>query len=301
MAANPPLLQSTGSQAATAGLRPDVLMRAAQPDLFRKNAFRITGLPVDAAPNQITRQIEKLRMAEKFGGANLGARGAFALVPPLDSEQLRNAQQRLNDPELRLIDEFFWFWPHELDDEADEALAAVAQGDAGRAATIWTALEGQQSVSSVSMHNLAVLAHLKVLDLEQSPQDGEMGAKEVATREEMWRAAFRRWKILLNNEAFWSRLTARIQKLDDPRLTTGTARRIRESLPLALLQINSQMAVLAAQSGRTSEAKRQLAIMQASGLEGKAVRDSLHRVIEPLRERIKTLCKLADQELILQR
>lgn len=298
MAANNPPLPSAGLQATTVGLRSDVLVRAAQPDLFRKNAFRITGLPVDAEPNQITRQVEKLRIAEKFGGATLGAsRGAFALVPPPDSEQLRSALQRLNDPELRLIDEFFWFWPHELDNEADEALAAVAQGDDGHAATIWTTLESQQSVSSVSMHNLAVLAHLKVLDLEQSPQNGEMGAKEVAIREEMWRAAFRRWKVLLNNEAFWSRLTARIQRLDDPRLTTGTARRIRESLPLALLQINAQMAVQAAQLGRPSEAKRQLAIMQASGLEAKAVSKSLHTVIDPLRERIKTMCRAAEQEL----
>jgi hypothetical protein len=63
----------------------DVLLRAAQPELFRLNAFRVTGLPVDVSAQQITRHVDKLRMAEKFGGAAVRREGPVPLgvTPPL--------------------------------------------------------------------------------------------------------------------------------------------------------------------------------------------------------------------------
>jgi hypothetical protein len=279
-------------------IKSEVLLHAASPDLLKINAFRITGLPVDATASQINRHVEKLRLAEKFGGAAPRMRRAFASEPPPDADQLRSAMQRLHDPEVRLVDEFFWFWPHELGNaNGDAALTALEQGNDQHAAEIWSLIEAQNSVSSVSMHNLAVMAQLRVLDLEQTLQAGEMDPKEAAARADMWRAAFRRWKVLLDNEAFWSRLTARIHALDDPRLTTGTSRRMRESLPLALLSINAQLAIRAAQAGNEADAKRQLAVARDSGFDQRIVGEALHRVVEPLRERIKTMCQLTAREV----
>ena len=297
MAATPPPLPSATPLPTSIGIKSEVLLSAARPDLFRSNPFRITGLPVDASANQISRHVEKLRMAEKYGGGAGQRKAAFALDPPPDAEQLRGALQRLHDPEARLVDEFFWFWPHDQDNACDDALSALSQGNEGRAAEIWTQLEAQQSASNVSMHNLAVLAHLKVLDLDRAPRTEDLSTKELSGRTEMWRAAFRRWKVLMDDEAFWSRLTARIQRLDDPRLTTGTSRRMRESLPLALLSINAQLALRAAQAADVAEAKRQLAVMQESGFDANVASDALHRVIEPLRERIKTMCQAAQQDI----
>ena len=300
--AGPPPLPAAPSAPPAGALKmevkSEVLLRAAGPDLFRLNAFRVTGLAVDATPSQITRQVEKLRLAQKFGGTSLRVRGAFALDPPPDADQLRAALQRLHDPEVRLVDEFFWFWPHDLDAaNADEALTALAQGSENRAAEIWARMESEQSVSKVSMHNLAVMAQLRVLDLEQALQSGALDAKDATARAEMWRAAFRRWKVLLSNEAFWSRLTARIQALDDPRLTTGTSRRTRESLPLAMLSINAQLALRAAQAVNPAEAKRQLAVLQDSEFDQTVVNEALRSVIEPLRGRIKNMCQASAREV----
>jgi HEAT repeat protein len=292
-----PSLRPSAAPLRSVGIKSEVLLRAARPDLFRLNAFRVTGLPVDATAQQVSRRVDKLRMTEKFGGAAGRSRGALPLDPPPDTDRLRMALQRLHDPETRLVDEFFWFWPHDLDDTRDEALSALSQGDEGRAVKVWTEMEARQSVSNVSMHNLAVLAHLKVLDSEQGPRTTELNAKELSGRGDMWRAAFRRWKVLMEDEAFWSRLTARIQRLDDPRLTTGTARRMRESLPLALLSINAQLALRAAQADNVPEAKGQLAVMQGSGFDTEVVSESLHCAIEPLRERIKTMCHGAQQDV----
>ena len=274
----------------------EVLLRASQPDLFRVNAFRITGLPVDANAQQIMRQVEKLRMAEKFGGSTRWG-GPLPLEPAPDGDLLRNAIQRLRDPEMRLVDEFFWFWPHRLGGgNEDEALVALAGGEDGLAAEIWSRLESQNSVSKVSMHNLAVLSHAKVLDFELSRTAGFCSADWIALCAAWWRSAFSRWKILLDDEEFWNRVTARIGEFDDPRLTPETANRMRKSLPLALLNINGQLAIRAAQAGDTGDARRQVSIMEESGFARDLVLEALRRILDPIRKRIKALCIAAEKE-----
>jgi HEAT repeat protein len=89
------------------------LLEAARPGQYRRNAFRITGLRVDASGRDISRQADKLRLAEKPGSA--GAPAAGALVRRLSDtrESVREAARRA----LRRID------------------AAWAQTDAAREAT----------------------------------------------------------------------------------------------------------------------------------------------------------------------
>jgi hypothetical protein len=205
--------------------------------------------------------------------------------------------QRLRDPELRLVDEFFWFWPHKLGEgREDPALVSLARGEEKKAVEIWERQEHYHAERNVSMHNLAVLSHVTALDLELAATSKRAAAAELAVRAGFWRAAFLRWKILLAEEGFWSLLTARIREFEDPRLTTGTARRMRNSLPLALLLINAQLAVRAAEGGDFAEAQRHLAIMRESGFGEEVVREALRRAIEPIRERIKTLCQTAERE-----
>lgn len=270
----------------------EILLSAARPDLFRTNAFRVTGLPVDATAGDVAKQAEKLRMAEKYGGGTRSP-SPLALAPAPDGDMIRSAVDRLRDPERRLVDEFFWFWPHNLGEgRRDPALLALAQGQTQQAMNIWVHHEANHSISNVSMHNLAVLAHVTVLDLET--QTG--AAVDPNLLGQYWSAAFPRWKALLNDESFWSRLTARIRDLDDPRLTTGTGRRMRNSLPVALLSINAQLAVRAAEAGNPNEAQRHLGVMQASGMGDEAVRQTLARAVEPIRERIKTHCQTAERK-----
>ncbi len=343
--------QLSDMEGATSGS--EVLLEAARPDLYRVNAFRIAGLPVDATARDISRQAEKLKVMEKLGGTRQ-ANGPLPLDPAPDSDAMREAMQRLHDPERRLVDEFFWFWPHQLgQSKSDEALAALGRGDVKGAAEIWAKQENYHSDSNISMHNLAVLSHTAALDLEHVALTKPLLDDQKKQRDSYWLQAFRRWKILLQYEGFWSRLTARIRELDDPRLTTGTARRMRVSLPLALLSINAQLAVRAAERGDTVEAHRHIEIMKrweestpkdtqqesVSVIEIKTcptcgqvakmdvipgalwcswcgkevgnaaiaksrgrpflppvVEEALRRAVEPIRERIKTLCKTAEPE-----
>src|SRR5262245_48144452 len=114
-------------RSASASCRP--LLDAATPELFRANAFRITGLPVDATTREITKHADRLKMMEELGQGDSAHAAAFALKPPPTVDQIRDAIQKLKDPERRIVDELFWFWPERFGKSAsDPAICALAAG-----------------------------------------------------------------------------------------------------------------------------------------------------------------------------
>lgn len=273
----------------------EILVQAATPDIYRINAFRISGLNVSATTREISNQIQKNQMLEKYGGKLDNHKSLFPIEPPPDVDKLRQALHRLRDPETRIIDEFFWFWPHSIDsDVKDHALDALSRSDIKTAESLWINYEATFTESNVSRHNLAVLSHLLVLDIELN--GNSLAKEEIAKRDRYWNDTFKRWKLLLDHEGFWSRLTARVRQMDDPRLTTGFVKRLREALPFAILLINGVMAVEFAEKGKDEEAKRHLNLIQKSGFDNDAIERAVKWAIEPVRKRIKVICLSARDE-----
>lgn len=278
------------------------LLEVARPNLYRANSFRLTELPVDSTGRDFGKRQQMVDMAEKTGMVlPLGPGCVFPVEEGKDSHQVRDAIHRLRNPESRLVSEFFWFWPHALgESHSDEALTALARGEIDRAVDIWHKQEGELTESYVSTHNLAVLRHLTALDLEWSAASNPLTDEQKREAQACWASAFRRWKLLLEHEAFWSRLTARIRELSDPRLTPATARGMRSSLPLMLLLINARLAVQAAERGAAAEAKRHLDVLfQMIGLTGTqahVANEALRQALDPLRQRIKHTCKMAEAD-----
>ncbi len=273
------------------------LLEATHPEVYRHNAFRVAGLSVEATPRDISRHTERLRMMQKFN-ANSGLKTPLALIPAPDEHALREALHKLHDPEKRLIDEFFWFWPHQLGQcGTDEALAWLSKNDLDRASKKWLDME-RSSESYVSRHNLAVLYHCLALDWEHLALSRKLNEKEANTLQNYWVHAFRRWNDVLQHEFFWSRLSARIRALEDPRLTTGLSRRMCTSLPYALLSINAALAVRYAEAGDMESAKRQVGIMKswADSSAAHNVREALRQALEPIRRRIKSICENAESQ-----
>jgi hypothetical protein len=150
----------------------EILLENSRPDIYRKNAFHISALSVTSTKAEITRQTKLNEMKAKFGGKEDQKVSPFPLNPPPTSEEINNALQKLKDPEKRLVDEFFWFGPHELEEgNSDEALTSLSKNDVNTAQKIWISYENQMSMSNVSMHNLAVLSHLLALDSENENGD----------------------------------------------------------------------------------------------------------------------------------
>lgn len=97
--------------------------------LFRQNAFRVTGLPIDATARQVRRAREESR--GRFYVPPSGA--AHAPLPPSDDEaEVRAAFEVLADPVARLAHEVLWVAP-EADDPRTRAvrdLCAALEGTA---------------------------------------------------------------------------------------------------------------------------------------------------------------------------
>src|SRR3712207_3919390 len=95
--------------------RGEILLEAARPELYRTNAFRVSELPVDADGRQLAKRQQVIELASNTGmPVPPGPGRALPLAATPDPDALRDAMQRLRDPERRLVDEFFWFWPHRL-------------------------------------------------------------------------------------------------------------------------------------------------------------------------------------------
>ena len=272
------------------------LLGVATPEMFRANAFRITGLAVDASMREITKHADKLKMMEELGqGKSLHA-GAFALKTPPTVDQIREAVQRLKDPEQRIIDEFFWFWPRQFGQStSDPALSALRGGDADTALEIWMALETSPFDGHVAMHNVAVLWHLMALEWENHYAKTEFTAEKTKEIERLWRGAFKRWYLLAVDDLFWESVTTRIKQIDDPRLTSGFARRMRVTLPLALNKINAELALRYAESGRMDMARFHVQFMRDNNQGPSNFGKAAELVLSPTTTRLKQQIDRAQQ------
>ena len=275
-----------------------LLLEAAQPNIYSINAFRILELPVDCGEQDQSKRQKMIDIAKKNDQPPPAGPGrALPLDETPDFYTIHNALERLRDPERRFIDEFFWFWPHELGDgRGDEALAVLRERDLEGAVEIWTDYANTYSEENVSVHNLAILSHTLALDLENKSITVPLSEAQLKKLEIYWKQTYKRWKMLLSHEGFWSRLVARVKDFGDPRLDSSTVDEMRRMLPLGLLSINAHLAVLASEKNDQAAVDRQLQIMKTSGMENGHMDDAILRALEPSRERIKTFCKNAKSQ-----
>ena len=278
--------------------RHDILRDVATPQLYRANAFRVLGLSVTVDGAEMNRQQKKLKMLEKLGGAaTQNHSGALPHTPPPDAEELRKAGQRLHDMQSRIVDELFWFWPSDhRNGDVDAAYKAAGEGRLRDAHQLWCQQKEQPATEAVAVHNLAVLHHALALDIEHASLNGNGGdepadPKVQARRDKYWAVALEHWAHFADSESGWSYILSRAEALDDPRLTSGFVRRLRQSLPEAILSINVNLAVRAAKRGDVDEAKRHLLYVRNSGLDLHLAASLLEREASPLVEQVRRICE----------
>lgn len=299
--------------------RDDGLLAMMQPQLYTLNAFRVTGLDIDASPRDMARQAEKLEMLAN-AGVDAQSGDAFALGSP-SQEQIQVAMQLLKIPEQRLLQEFFWFWPITSDSKTDDALCALHRGEPRLAEGLWTAAgvvqrelesvqilldarcseaeqatllarkSGLERAKAISMHNLAILHHLYALRWETGPNADRLG--QHAERLSEWKKAFAFWSMLRDHHGFWELLTERIRALGDTRLTIAV-QVIWNSLPLGLLSINAELAATAVKEQNYEAALEHRQIMKASALGPDCVTQALHSGLRSIKEELACLCENAE-------
>lgn len=264
-----------------------LLMEIASPQIYRGNAFRVTGLAITASNREVDRHLDKLKKLQNQG-RNLSPDGPLPLRPIPDSDRVREAAQRLKDTERRLIDEFFWFWPTDWNQAIDPELnELLKKEEIELAATVLMQQEtGLGKWSAV--HNLAILFHAVALDLEFESTSRQLTDGELDKRNDCWLLAFKYWRELASDDSFWNYFSRRVAQLDDPRLS---AKPIRVSLQLALATIVAKLAERAADTNNSIEVSTYLHLLQNSAISQHTVDEALNRVVQPLRDRVNCLCE----------
>jgi hypothetical protein len=240
-------------------------------DLYRRNAFRLSGLPVDASLRQIRRKTGEIEAAERLGDEGLiRSDRLFPVKPQPSAEAIRTALQRLRDPNQRLLDEWFWLWSI-----PDVEIEGAEPADVGRA---WGERAGTgMAHASTALHNLAVTAHMNVL--ESGP-----GSKSI---EAAWKGVYRRWRKVIDNERCWEWLEQRVEAIADPQLKAGAVAEIRRELPSLLLDIHAGLAVSV--TDWPTRTKMHVNAMRASGFDRELVDRALIGAVQGQVSRLRAL------------
>lgn len=274
------------------------ILKELGPDLYRANAFRAGGLAVDATAREIARQFDRILMMEKLGGAGGLPAVPLPLDPPPTVDIMKEALERLRDPEKRFVDEFFWFWPATMGGSREDAgLAALTAGNLVAAKAGWQAMMNDVDLAGLGRHNLAVLAHVAALDLEHQTLEGKpLDQAASQARDHAWRDAFEHWRLALEDDILWQRVARRVRDLNEPQLTQAMVRRLRQELPGTLLSITGRLAVQAAEQGKKEDAARLVALLLGSGFPRDTVEEAQRQAVQPIRQRINHMGSTAEAE-----
>lgn len=225
------------------------LRELATPQLYQRNAFKLTGLPTNADRRMVRQRRQKVGVLLEVGA------GPDPSVEPQDV--LSAFDLILGDPRIRLVEELFWLW------------------DTPESACSCTRTLHQD-------HDAAVLTHSAALERETDGAD--LTAAGLRELKGLWADAGKEWEKQLRRAAFWEHLRQRVNALDDRQLDESAVDLLREELPAALARPLVQLAVTAESGhGRMPRLSRQVHDWPAPpGL----VDDLLERAAAPLYEAV---------------
>jgi hypothetical protein len=262
------------------------LTEACTLELYKKNIFRITGLPVDATAKEIARQAQKLQMLEEMGGGAAGQPPAFAPAVAPTSDEIRSALSRMRESQHRIVDEFFWYWPEEFGaSKNDPAIQAMMSGDTDGAVNHWRRREKEGSL--VAKHNMAVMYHMYAVDWSLHQISYEIEPNEEKSIKIYWRKAFERWEALADSDEIRDILKQRILSLNDEALTTGFVRRFLAQLPQAFDQVNAEAALKLAEQNRMDWARFHVDFMRETHQGLDDVDATAEMILAPTKARVE--------------
>jgi len=273
------------------------MMEACTLTLYQKNIFRVTGLPVDATSKEVSRQAQKLQMFEEMGGGATFPQPAFALATPPTTDEIRDALARMKEPESRIVDEFFWYWPEEFGaSKSDPAIQAMLAGDAERAVLLWR--DREKNGSHVALHNMAIMYHMFAVDWTNYHVSYDIDHALDDQITEYWRKSFERWEKIIEADKLWNMLKARVCSMEDEALTTGFVRRMLKQLPVALGRINAEAALKLAEQGRIDWARFHVDFMRQTNQGADDVEGISELVLKPTKKQVDQYLESFENEAV---
>lgn len=197
----------------TAPVAMERLRELTVPELYQRNAFRVTGISTMATRRMIRQQKQHITTAAR-AGVDIPAPGELPVPGKRSVEQYGAAFDVIDHPQRRIVDELFWLWD-------------APDGACGCDPALHRA------------HDAAVRAHARALDEELS------GRTAPAEGEDNWGAAATGWRGALDHPGFWDHLRHRVTALDDRRLAPSALPALEDEFRRTLI---APLAVLAARA-----------------------------------------------------
>lgn len=255
----------------------NVLFQIAHPDLYERNPFNVLNLPVDATAKDIRRRKEDIEAA--FDAGTEAAE--FANILPGDESRKTPTRAEVDDlfttlenPEKRIAYALFWFWPEDMGSVGREANRKRVRNPNGafghhEVVAVWDRdarlPDGSTSTQFISRHNLAVFHHMMGLAYELELKS--IPPTDADTPDYVhgyWRSSIYWWNEIAGEPDFWRHVSELVSALDDPRVDYQFARALRDQFAFAFDQINVELAIDFAKTGRETDAKRQVEYMKLS-------------------------------------
>lgn len=226
---------------------------------YRDNVFRLTGLPAGATDRHIRQRREEAELAFGIGTPLPWLPAEESTV---DSEAVRAAFESVRNPVLRLSHELLW---------------------------LWQSRDSPDGLGELDAHGPGLRAHRKAFEREYAMPSPPAG-QDTERLDSMWRQGLAAWAAILASDALWDWAKRRVRDLDDPRLTTGTVRRLRARLPSHVISAGLALAVRAAEFS-TEAADRHVRLLDDSPFDDALVDQALRDAVRPAERRLRRDCE----------
>jgi hypothetical protein len=125
----------------------------------------------------------------------------------------------------------------------------------------------------------------------------EINSEQAHRLDALWVNSLAAWASRFEAPEFWAHAKERVQQIDDPRLTTGTVRRMRDHLPRHIAAVTADLAVRAAALDYYA-ADRLVQLLNESPFSDDVVDDVLREAIRPAERVIRATCTNARDGLL---
>lgn len=212
-------------------------------NIYRTNGFRILGLDITSKDRKISNRMSRIERYKNKNGFNdtEHLKGVFenskmdfllTVSPEPTFMEYQQANNRLRDVKLRLIDEIFWLWPKSFDSDLDEEVVEfLKENNYNKAISYWGDSSSSGTMNMTSIHNLAVLHHVRALD-------GFIDGKGNKKLFEDLNSALNYWSQVCDSDNFKNFVKQRVESLNNPILDEEFVDELFNNLPNDLLNIN---------------------------------------------------------------
>ena len=231
------------------------LFSLAKAEIYQHNVFRLLELSPHATIREINKRKQLMEVARRSEAPiPLGQFPILSIKEKLSEQKIDELVSLAMDPFSRLINRIFWFWPE--DGGTDIAMEELKAGNLDGALQQWKIQNNTKNNNLNATHNIAILNHLRALESEIKSITAETSGNGIIQIISNWEEAFAGWRELIAMEDFWSQINEWVREENDPRLTTGMVRRLREHTPLFLILISGKLALSIGEKERYTQAKR---------------------------------------------